>query len=93
MLKNQHVTLSRSTLENTKSIEYQWVRVLYVSGYDEQQINQYIQQCFGGDTVFANLFRKVALSQESLTILLQHLGYSTFNNASPIPEASTKQDR
>ncbi len=71
-----HITLSVSTLEDTKSVEYQWVRSLYVSGYEDQEINRYIQNCFGGDAVFANLFRKVALHQESLFVLLQHLGYA-----------------
>jgi len=66
--------LSHTTLENTKSVEYQWVRSLYVSGYTDEQINHYIQQCFGGDTTFANLFRKVALNQESLYVLLQYTG-------------------
>lgn len=68
------VTLSHSTIENTKSVEYQWVRSLYVSGYKDEQINHYIQQCFGGDDTFANLFRKVALNQESLYVLLQYVG-------------------
>lgn len=70
------VTLSHSTIENTKSVEYQWVRSLYVSGYNEEQINHYIQECFGGDDTFANLFRKVALNQESLYVLLQYIGFA-----------------
>ncbi|ROV62093.1 hypothetical protein EGH82_01675 [Vibrio ponticus] len=67
-------TLDEITLTNTKSVEYQWVRTMYVEGYNEQQINHYIQACFGGDAVFADLFRRVALSQESLYVLLQYLG-------------------
>ncbi|WP_194436430.1 hypothetical protein [Vibrio fluminensis] len=67
-------TLDENTLVNTKSVEYQWVRTMYVEGYDDQQINHYIQACFGGDAVFADLFRRVALSQESLYVLLQYLG-------------------
>lgn len=72
IVKPHSVTLSQTTLKNTKSIEYQWVRILYVSGYSEQQINRYIQQCFGGDPTFANLFRRVALSQENLAVLLTY---------------------
>ncbi|GLT18436.1 hypothetical protein GCM10007938_22150 [Vibrio zhanjiangensis] len=68
------ITLSEETLTNKKAIEYQWVRSLYVSGYASQDINHYIQTCFGGDDVFADLFRKVALSQESLYVLLRYLG-------------------
>ncbi|OLQ91591.1 hypothetical protein BIY21_13065 [Vibrio ponticus] len=67
-------TLDENTLTNTKSVEYQWVRTMYVEGYNDQQINHYIQACFGGDAVFADLFRRVALSQESLYVLLQYLG-------------------
>lgn len=67
-------TLDENTLINTKSVEYQWVRTMYVEGYNDQQINHYIQACFGGDAVFADLFRRVALSQESLYVLLQYLG-------------------
>ncbi|MGD8110725.1 hypothetical protein ACQEXU_09495 [Vibrio sp. TRT 21S02] len=66
--------LSEETIVNLKSVEYQWVRTLYVEGYNTQQINHYIQTCFGGDDVFADLFRKVALSQESLYVLLRYLG-------------------
>ncbi len=67
-------TLSESTLSNLKAVEYQWVRTMYVEGYADQEINHYIQTCFGGDAVFADLFRKVALSQESIYVLLRHLG-------------------
>ncbi|KII76588.1 hypothetical protein PL18_13020 [Vibrio renipiscarius] len=67
-------TLSESTLIDLKSVEYQWVRTMYVEGYDEQQINYYIQTCFGGDDTFANLFRRVALAEESIYVLLQYLG-------------------
>jgi hypothetical protein len=75
-LMHQRITLSASTLEDHKSVEYQWVRSLYVSGYEPHEINHYIQSCFGGDDVFANLFRKVALHQENLYVLLQYLGLS-----------------
>lgn len=67
------ITLSISTIENPKSVEYQWVRSLYVGGYDAQIIDHYIQSCFGGDEIFANLFRKVALHQESLQVLMQYV--------------------
>ncbi|GAB2643695.1 hypothetical protein [Vibrio panuliri] len=67
-------TLDENTLSNPKSVEYQWVRSMYVEGYNAQQINYYIQACFGGDETFADLFRRVALAQESLYVLLQYLG-------------------
>ncbi|WP_439333252.1 hypothetical protein [Vibrio aquaticus] len=67
-------TLSETTLSNLKAVEYQWVRTMYVEGYEDSEINHYIQACFGGDPLFADLFRKVALSQESLYVLLRHLG-------------------
>ncbi|MBW3695484.1 hypothetical protein EK599_07240 [Vibrio sp. T187] len=67
-------TLSESTLVNLKAVEYQWVRTLYVEGYNNDEINHYIQACFGGDSTFADLFRKVALDQESIYVLLQYLG-------------------
>ena len=67
-------TLSESTLNNLKAVEYQWVRTLYVEGYDSNEINHYIQTCFGGDPTFADLFRRVALDQEGIYVLLQHLG-------------------
>nr|WP_100751806.1 hypothetical protein [Vibrio salilacus] len=69
-----NTTLTEATLSNLKSVEYQWVRTLYVEGYADEQINHYIRTCFGGDDLFADLFRKVALSQESLYVLLRHLG-------------------
>jgi hypothetical protein len=47
---------------------------MYVEGYGDAEINHYIRTCFGGDELFADLFRKVALSQESIYVLLQHLG-------------------
>lgn len=72
-------TLSEQTLNNLQSVEYQWVRTMYVEGYNEQEINHYIQTCFGGDDLFADLFRRVALDQESLYILLQHLGCAPSN--------------
>ncbi|MCK6264557.1 hypothetical protein KP803_14855 [Vibrio sp. ZSDE26] len=67
-------TLSESTINNLKAVEYQWVRTMYVEGYKDAEINHYIQACFGGDATFADLFRKVALKQESIYILLQYLG-------------------
>ncbi|MDC5706067.1 hypothetical protein [Vibrio europaeus] len=67
-------TLSETTLSNLKAVEYQWVRTMYVEGYGEDEINHYIRACFGGDDTFADLFRKVALSQESIYVLLQYLG-------------------
>ena len=73
------ITLSETTLINTKSVEYQWVRTMYVEGYTEQQINHYIQACFGGDDTFANMFRRVALSQESIYVLLRYLGCAPSN--------------
>ncbi|MDE1315802.1 hypothetical protein MEG05_17410 [Vibrio aestuarianus] len=69
----QGITLSESTIVDQKSVEYQWVRTLYVEGYQAQEINHYIRTCFGGDDTFADLFRKVALQQESLYVLLQYL--------------------
>lgn len=69
-----NTTLTEATLSNLKAVEYQWVRTLYVEGYPDEQINHYIRACFGGDDLFSDLFRKVALSQESLYVLLRHLG-------------------
>jgi hypothetical protein len=68
------ITLSQSTLTDLKSVEYQWIRTMYVEGYQRDEINHYIQTCFGGDEVFADLFQRVALEQESLYVLLQYLG-------------------
>ncbi|EGQ7998969.1 hypothetical protein HJA63_000821 [Vibrio vulnificus] len=73
-MKLRETTLSVSTLANLKSVEYQWVRTMYVEGYASDEINHYIQACFGGDVTFADLFRRVALQQESLYTLLQYLG-------------------
>lgn len=73
-MKLQETTLSETTLSNLKSVEYQWVRTMYVEGYNNDEINHYIRTCFGGDYTFADLFRKVALQQESLYTLLQYLG-------------------
>ncbi|HAS63411.1 MAG TPA: hypothetical protein DCS35_13130 [Vibrio sp.] len=70
----KETTLNESTLNNPKAVEYQWVRTMYVEGYNPTQINHYIQACFGGDALFADLFRRVALSQESVYVLLQHVG-------------------
>ncbi|KOO03061.1 hypothetical protein [Vibrio nereis] len=68
------VTLSENTLSNLKAVEYQWVRSMYVEGYGDGEINHYIKACFGGDDTFADLFRRVALSQESIYVLLQYIG-------------------
>ncbi|WP_428754890.1 MULTISPECIES: hypothetical protein [Vibrio] len=68
------ITLSETTLNDLKAVEYQWVRTMYVEGYRRDEINHYIQTCFGGDGVFADLFQKVALEQESLYVLLQYVG-------------------
>ncbi|MBY8274505.1 hypothetical protein KW532_13120 [Vibrio fluvialis] len=68
------ITLSETTLTNPKAVEYQWVRTMYVEGYQPTEINHYIKACFGGDETFADLFRKVALQQESLYLLLQYIG-------------------
>ncbi|EKO3408536.1 hypothetical protein LZT09_00500 [Vibrio fluvialis] len=68
------ITLSETTLTNPKAVEYQWVRTMYVEGYRPTEINHYIKACFGGDETFADLFRKVALQQESLYVLLQYIG-------------------
>ncbi|AVH33760.1 hypothetical protein KW419_02375 [Vibrio fluvialis] len=68
------ITLSETTLTNPKAVEYQWVRTMYVEGYQPTEINHYIKACFGGDETFADLFRKVALQQESLYVLLQYIG-------------------
>ena len=73
LLSVTRTTLSESTLNNLKAVEYQWVRTLYVEGYNNEEINHYIQACFGGDNTFADLFRRVALDQESIYVLLQHL--------------------
>ncbi|GAK16781.1 LOW QUALITY PROTEIN: hypothetical protein JCM19053_1203 [Vibrio sp. JCM 19053] len=74
ILRLKETTLSEETLTNLKAVEYQWVRTMYVEGYNETEINHYIQTCFGGDVTFANLFRRVALQQESLYTLLQYVG-------------------
>ncbi len=74
-----HTTLSETTLANPKAVEYQWVRTMYVEGYADSVINHYIQTCFGGDDTFADLFRRVALSQESIYVLLQYLGCAPSN--------------
>lgn len=74
ILSLKKTTLSENTLTNLKAVEYQWVRTMYVEGYNEEEINHYIQTCFGGDSTFADLFRRVALQQESLYTLLQYVG-------------------
>ncbi|EGA68696.1 hypothetical protein VISI1226_03610 [Vibrio sinaloensis DSM 21326] len=73
------ITLNENTLVNPKAVEYQWVRTMYVEGYNDQEINHYIQTCFGGDDTFADLFRRVALSQESVYVLLRYLGCAPSN--------------
>ncbi|MGX9416486.1 hypothetical protein ACWU4D_03940 [Vibrio sp. WJH972] len=78
-MKTPQITLSINTLKDQQSVEYQWVRSLYVSGYTPEEINKYINNCFGGDHIFANLFRRVALKQVSLYVLLQHLGCAPSN--------------
>jgi len=78
-LELSQTTLSETTLSNLKAVEYQWVRTMYVEGYGEDEINHYIRTCFGGDDTFADLFRKVALSQESIYVLLQYLGCAPSN--------------
>jgi hypothetical protein len=78
-LSQVNITLSEKTLTNLKAVEYQWVRTMYVEGYESDEINHYIQTCFGGDSVFADLFQKVALEQESLYVLLQYVGCAPSN--------------
>lgn len=68
------IKLSNHTIGDPQAVEYQWVRALYVEGYGSEDINHYIQTCFGGDTVFADLFRKVALHEESIYLLMQYVG-------------------
>lgn len=68
------ITLSENTLSDLKSVEYHWIRTMYVEGYQPSEINHYIRTCFGGDDTFADLLRKVALQQESLYVLLQYIG-------------------
>ena len=79
LLSVTRTTLSESTLNHLTAVEYQWVRTLYVEGYNNEEINHYIQACFGGDNTFADLFRRVALDQESIYVLLQHLGCAPSN--------------
>lgn len=75
MIENRTlITLSDDTIGNPSSVEYQWVRTLYVEGYQSDDINHYIQTCFGGDGIFADLFRKVALHEESIYVLMQYVG-------------------
>ncbi|CAM3859853.1 MULTISPECIES: hypothetical protein [Vibrio] len=78
-MKLNQITLSETTLLNKQALEYQWVRCLYAEGYTSNDINHYIQTCFGGDDIFADLFRKVALSQESIYVLLKYLGCAPSN--------------
>ncbi|WP_117233122.1 hypothetical protein [Vibrio maerlii] len=76
----EQITLNTQALKDTSSVEYQWVRTMYVEGYNEQEINHYIRACFGGDETFADLFRRVAMSQESVYILLQYVGCAPSNH-------------
>jgi hypothetical protein len=78
-LNLSETTLTETTLSNLKAVEYQWVRTMYVEGYKDDEINHYIQACFGGDDIFVDLFRKVALSQESIYVLLQYIGCAPSN--------------
>ncbi|WP_104402818.1 hypothetical protein [Vibrio penaeicida] len=73
------IKLSEQTIKDLKSVEYQWVRTLYAEGYQSYEINHYIRTCFGGDDVFADLFRRVALDQESIYVLMRHLGWAPSN--------------
>jgi len=73
-LSIRDITLSEQTLSDLKSVEYHWIRTLYVEGYQPEEINHYIRTCFGGDDTFADLLRKVALKQESLHTLLLYIG-------------------
>jgi len=68
------ITLSDDTIGNLSAVEYQWVRTMYVEGYVNEDINHYIQTCFGGDGIFADLFRKVALHEESIYVLMRYVG-------------------
>lgn len=75
MIENRNlITLSDDTIGNPSAVEYQWVRTMYVEGYRSEDINHYIQACFGGDNIFADLFRKVALYEESIYVLMQYVG-------------------
>ena len=68
------ITLGDDTISNPDAVEYQWVRTMYVEGYQIKDINHYIRTCFGGDMTFANLFRRVALHEESIYVLMQYVG-------------------
>ncbi|WP_198517318.1 hypothetical protein [Vibrio sp. HA2012] len=68
------ITLDEATICNPSALEYHWVRTLYAEGYDDKSINHYIHACFGGDMIFADLFRRVAMHQESIYILMQYVG-------------------
>ncbi len=72
--KRSLITLSDQTIGDPSAVEYQWVRSMYVEGYHTDDINHYIQTCFGGDGIFADLFRKVALHEESIYVLMQYVG-------------------
>ncbi|GAD79716.1 hypothetical protein [Vibrio ezurae] len=75
----QEVKLGIDVIKDKKAVEYQWVRTMYVEGYSEERIDHYINECFGGDPVFSHLFRRVALHQESVYVLMQHLGHAPSN--------------
>ncbi|WED23853.1 hypothetical protein L3Q72_21715 [Vibrio sp. JC009] len=72
-------TLSEATISNPDAVEYHWVRTMYVEGYQSDEINKYIRTCFGGDEIFADLFRKVALHEESIYLLMQYVGCAPSN--------------
>ncbi|KQA26156.1 hypothetical protein AAY53_11555 [Vibrio metoecus] len=68
------ITLTETTLTNPKAVEYQWVRTLYVQGYQPEAINHYIQALLWGRCYFLPIFfRRVAMHEESLYLLLQYL--------------------
>ncbi|MDG3086083.1 hypothetical protein P7F88_08220 [Vibrio hannami] len=72
-------TLNTKTISDPDAVEYQWVRTMYVEGYKNAEINHYIQTCFGGDEIFVDLFRKVALHEESIYVLMQYVGCAPSN--------------
>lgn len=75
MIKDRpSITLSNATIGNPDALEYQWVRELSTEGYAPSEINHYIHTCFGGDMVFADLFRKVAIQEESIYLIMQYVG-------------------
>lgn len=65
--------LGRQTILDPDAIEYQWIRTLSSEGSSVEMINASIQRCLGGDLCTADLLRKVALKQSSVTELLKQL--------------------